>query len=771
MPHSPDAPTVPRPSSHSHTRPSPSLLAAPATIISPPSPTDVFHHSSFSVRPPSGEEGYVSDEAVAMDSPDEDNGGTPAPQLAHTLASSPDSSRLLASPESNRLMASPESNRLLASPALDPQALISTQLSYSPQMESAHLGLSASPTGSHASLTRSPSPSSPQFRPRGLHHRRTSSTHRVRETVDGQQSNTADGNRMVNQYKIGKALGQGAYAKVELAVDVETGTEYAIKEFSKSRLHHQSLQEKNRLSSRSIRRVGPRGRGAALRGRGGAAGRPEGQSPAPDQGQSQGALGLMQSDESTPAVGTKTEEEDPLALIRREIAVMKKLDHPNLVHLYEAISVPTADALFLVLEYLPGGALMSVKVGISPEDATPPFDLESAREYFRQLCLGLEYLHENQVIHRDIKPDNVLLSRDRRYVKLCDFGVSEMFAETDRVKKSGGSPAFQSPETFQSSIEDLHGKAVDIWALGVTLYCMLSGTLPFDYSNAFELYTAVMTKEPYMPQAWAPDMKDIVSRMLCKNPDERIVMEELREHTWTTKDGELPMIDTEDNLYELGKHVEEPTQEELKDAIGTMRGIFHMVRAVHKMRRLHLGRQQTQGGPSPNVSAAASMASGSMDSYLSNDQLTSNTSVSDDADEAAQAERQRFKDLAGEEVTSPKEMSLALPGEDDGLSGKDEGEETGSGEGSGDGERASPTETARQGSNPFDRLRMLDTKLLGLQSRSASGSGARGEEGEGESQGMGLVMDSPSSGGMGLAVDSPTSDDAQTERVGSGSSR
>lgn len=117
------------------------------------------------------------------------------------------------------------------------------------------------------------------------------------------------------------------------------------------------------------------------------------------------------------------------------------------MHLYEAINVATADSLCLVLEYVPGGTLIPITVGGEP---AKPLDPEMARSYTRQLTLGLEYLHDAGIVHRDIKPDNVLLSADHTRIKLCDFGVSVMFDDDDRVRKGqktdNGSPAFMSPE-------------------------------------------------------------------------------------------------------------------------------------------------------------------------------------------------------------------------------------------------------------------------------------------------------------------------------------
>ena len=218
------------------------------------------------------------------------------------------------------------------------------------------------------------------------------------------------------------------------------------------------------------------------------------------------------------------EPKDALYLIRQEVAIMKKLNHDNLVQLIEVLDDPEEDSLYMVLEMCKKGTVMKIEVG----QRTQPLEQEKARCCFRDLILGIEYLHAQKICHRDIKPDNLLITDDD-VLKIVDFGVSEMFAKPQemRTAKTAGSPAFIPPELCGKH-SDVSGTAADIWSMGVCLYCFRYGHLPFDHDNPLDLYESIQNDALPLPDSEDPVFRDLIVRILEKDPERRITMAELR---------------------------------------------------------------------------------------------------------------------------------------------------------------------------------------------------------------------------------------------------
>jgi Serine/threonine protein kinase len=143
--------------------------------------------------------------------------------------------------------------------------------------------------------------------------------------------------------------------------------------------------------------------------------------------------------------------------------------------------------------------------------------------------LTVPEVHSQGVVHRDIKPDNLLLSEDD-VLKIADFGVSEMFEKSTemRTAKSAGSPAFLPPELCGPAHGEVSGKAADIWSMGVSLYCFRYGRLPFESESLIEIREAIRTQPLSLPADENPDFVDLMKKILEKDPDKRITMEELR---------------------------------------------------------------------------------------------------------------------------------------------------------------------------------------------------------------------------------------------------
>lgn len=218
-------------------------------------------------------------------------------------------------------------------------------------------------------------------------------------------------------------------------------------------------------------------------------------------------------------------ETDPLSLIKEEIAIMKKLDHHNVVSLIEVLDDPQEDSLYMVLEMCKKGVVMKVSV----EERAEPYGPEACRCWFRDMILGIEYLHAQGIIHRDIKPDNCLITHDD-VLKIVDFGVSEMFEKESEMHttKSAGSPAFMPPELCVAKHGPISGRAADIWSMGVTLYCLRYGRIPFEQTNMLELYDSIKGDSLTLEDEQDESFADLMHKLLEKDPEKRITMEELR---------------------------------------------------------------------------------------------------------------------------------------------------------------------------------------------------------------------------------------------------
>lgn len=174
-------------------------------------------------------------------------------------------------------------------------------------------------------------------------------------------------------------------------------------------------------------------------------------------------------------------------------------------------------------------------------------------------------MHAQGIIHRDIKPDNCLVTADN-VLKIVDFGVSEMFEKDTAMNtaKSAGSPAFMPPELCVAKHGQVSGRMADIWSMGVTLYCLRLGRIPFEKKSIIDLFESIRSDSLEVPAEVDEPFRDLVSRLLEKDPSKRITMDEVREHPWVTKGGTDPLLSKEENTSDL---IEPPTKEELDAAI------------------------------------------------------------------------------------------------------------------------------------------------------------------------------------------------------------
>lgn len=199
--------------------------------------------------------------------------------------------------------------------------------------------------------------------------------------------------------------------------------------------------------------------------------------------------------------------------IDREITMMKLMNHPNIMRLYDVYEGDKE--LFLVLEYVEGGELFDFLVN---RGRLPPGE---ALSYFKQIIYGLNYAHTFSIIHRDLKPENILIaSISPPLIKIADWGMAAFAPPSLQLETSCGSPHYASPEIVNG--ERYQGNATDIWSCGVILYALLTGRLPFDDKNVRTLLSKVKSGKYDMPTWIDPLAKDLLGRMLVVDVKKRI---------------------------------------------------------------------------------------------------------------------------------------------------------------------------------------------------------------------------------------------------------
>jgi serine/threonine protein kinase len=190
----------------------------------------------------------------------------------------------------------------------------------------------------------------------------------------------------------------------------------------------------------------------------------------------------------------------------------------------------TEEQIYIITEYIPGGELFNY---IASKDK---LEESEARAFLREIIAGVEYLHKHNIIHRDLKPENLLLDLDN-HIKIVDFGLSSRHKKDELLRTACGSPCYAAPEMISG--RNYKGPAVDVWSIGIVLFVMLSGYLPFESSNASKLYDKIINGEYTIPKELSHSAKSLIRGILKTNPTHRFTVNDIKKHPWFTQNDTL----------------------------------------------------------------------------------------------------------------------------------------------------------------------------------------------------------------------------------------
>jgi len=229
--------------------------------------------------------------------------------------------------------------------------------------------------------------------------------------------------------------------------------------------------------------------------------------------------------------------------ISAEISVIEQMmnyDHENIVSYYDIVY--DDNIIYIVMEYCQNSDLSSLLIGI-------PMKEIYVKYYFSQVINAMKFINNNEIMHRDIKPKNLLLSNNRKTLKLCDFGLAKNIKGLPRVVTMCGSPLYMAPEIYGN---DGYTTSVDVWSLGIILFEMLFGFHPLEKYNDITILTHhIRTMDIVIPNNIlniSNECINLLARMLKRNECDRIKLEDLFKHTWITQGCNIDEIE---NIYEM----------------------------------------------------------------------------------------------------------------------------------------------------------------------------------------------------------------------------
>eukprot|EP00904_Undaria_pinnatifida_P006544 jgi/Undpi1/3019/HiC_scaffold_14.g06396.m1 len=242
------------------------------------------------------------------------------------------------------------------------------------------------------------------------------------------------------------------------------------------------------------------------------------------------------------------------AQVKREISIMKLVRHPYVVQLREVLA--SSSKIFLVCELITGGELFDKIV------EKQRFTEDEARFYFRQLLEGMEYCHSQGVCHRDLKPENILLDGSGN-VKISDFGLSNLYSGGDDealklLHTTCGTPNYVAPEVLADRGYD--GRMADVWSMGVILYVLLAGFLPFDEPSMSTLFSKIQAADFSYPRWFSQEARSVINRILVPDPTQRLTLAQMKAHPFWEAGGEVGTIPSVPDVIV-------PTEDELNSAV------------------------------------------------------------------------------------------------------------------------------------------------------------------------------------------------------------